>query len=148
MGHIFRPYLWIGLSFSQIHTAHWGLMPPSCLGDFTQALYLLFFYRPGNLLGDTRVCENWSPSKKGLPLRHSRWVRLGRWTERGSRQDAFHSAAEVPSLSRKVEGVGTRMELWNTRREAAPGLPWLGAQPQWVTILVDLREAKVSLSGV
>lgn len=86
------------------------------------------------------------PARRGSPLRHSRWVRLGRWTERGSGQDAFHSAAEAPSLSRKVEGVGARMELWNTRREAAPGLPWPGAQPQWVTILVDLREAKVSLS--
>lgn len=70
MGHIFCPYLWIWLSFSQVHTAHWGLMLPSCLGDFTQALYLLFFFnRPGSLLGDTRVRENWSPSKKGLPIK-------------------------------------------------------------------------------
>jgi hypothetical protein len=37
------PLPWIGLSFSQIQTAHWGLVSPSCLGDFTQALHLLLF---------------------------------------------------------------------------------------------------------
>lgn len=127
MGHIFHPYLWIGLSFPQIQTAHWGLMSPSYLEDFTQALHLLFFIDLRASLGIPGCSRTGVSARRGSPLRQSIWVRLGRWAERGSRRDAFHRAAEVPSLSRKVEGLGTRMELWNTRIEVAPGLRWLTA---------------------
>lgn len=65
---------------------------------------------------------------------------------RGSGQDASHRAAQAPSLSRKVEGLSPRMGLRNTRIQAVPGLHWLAAQPQWVTILVGLRAIVVGLS--
>lgn len=72
------------------------------------------------------MLEDWSPSKKGLPIKAEHMGEAGE-VGRGPGQDAFHRAAEVPSLSRKVEGLGTRMELWNTTIEAVPGLHWLTA---------------------
>lgn len=41
---------------------------------------------------------------------------------RGSGQNASHRASQAPSLSRKVEGLGPRMGLWNTRIQAVS--PW------------------------
>lgn len=69
------------------------------------------------------------PARRGSPLRQSRWVRLGRWIEALGRMPSTEQmpSTEVPLLSRKVEELGTRMELWNTRIEAAPGLHWLAA---------------------
>lgn len=49
-------------------------------------------------------------------------------------------------MSRKVEGLSPRMGLRNTTIQAVPGLHWLAAQPQWVTILVGLRAIVVGLS--
>lgn len=71
MGHIFLPYLWIGLSFPPNPDSHWGLMSPSYLGDFTQALHLPFFIDLGASLG-TRGCRRTGvPARKGSPLRQS-----------------------------------------------------------------------------
>lgn len=127
MGHIFQPLpLDWAILLPNPDCSLAGLCPLLVLETSLRHFTCFFLIDLGASFGDTRVCEDWSPNEKGHPIKAEQMDEAGE-VDRGSGQDAFHRAAEVPPLSRKVEGLGTRMELWNTRVEAAPGRPWLAA---------------------
>lgn len=87
--------------------------------------------------------EDWSPSKKGFPIKAEQMDEAGE-VDRGSGQDGFHSAAEVPPLNRKVEGLGTRMELWNTEDR---GSPWASLAGCLATVGNHLSGSQGSQGG-
>lgn len=73
----------------------------------TSPAFFFFLNRPGSLLGDIGVCEDWSPSTKGVPIKAEQMGEAGE-VDRGSGQDAFHRADAFHRGSfTEQEGGGT-----------------------------------------
>lgn len=104
MGHIFCPYLGLGFPSPKSRLLTGVLCPlpvlETSLRHFT-CFFFFFLNRPGSLLGDIGVCEDWSPSTKGVPIKAEQMGEAGE-VDRGSGQDAFHRGSFT-----EQEGGGT-----------------------------------------
>lgn len=116
----------------------WAFLPPKSrlsLGAYVPFLSWrlhsgtspAFFYRPRGLLGNTRVQKDWSPSKKGLPIKAEHMSEAGEVDRERLRAGCLSQSSRGSFTEQEGGGIGHRMEFWNTRIEVASGLRWLAA---------------------
>lgn len=71
--------------------------------------------------------KDWSPSKKGLPIKAEHMSEAGEVDRERLRAGCLSQSSRGSFTEQEGGGIGHRMEFWNTRIEVASGLRWLAA---------------------